>query len=87
VMLATLDKEELRDRFSRRTDAAPHRQRERYLDYFDEIWEIQSYMLECADHAGVPIVTSQKLADTVQAVIDLVTVDLSRRHPPDLEKL
>lgn len=87
VMLAILDKEELRDRFSRRTDTAPHRQRERYLDHFDEIWAIQSHMLECADQAGIPIVTSQKLADTVQAVIDLVTVDLSRRHPPDLEKL
>ncbi|HEX9594316.1 MAG TPA: hypothetical protein VGB12_13395 [bacterium] len=87
LMLATLNKEELRERFGRRTDAAPQRGRERYLDYFDEIWEIQSYMLECADQAGIPIVTSQKLADTVQAVIDLVTVDLSRRHPPDPEKL
>ncbi|MGD2064392.1 MAG: hypothetical protein PVF51_12525 [Nitrospirota bacterium] len=87
VMLATLDKEELRERYGRRTDAAPHRRRERYLKYFDEIWEIQSYMLECADQAGIPIVSSDKLAETVQAVIDLVTADLARVHPPDPEKL
>jgi len=87
VMLAMVDKDELRERFGRRTDAAPQRSRERYLKHFEEIWEIQAYMLEAADQAGVPIVTSHEVADTVQAVIDLVTADLRRRHPPDLDRL
>ncbi|HBB41376.1 MAG: hypothetical protein COW73_11810 [Nitrospirae bacterium CG18_big_fil_WC_8_21_14_2_50_70_55] len=87
VMLAILDKEELKEHFNRRTDAAPQRRRDRYLSHFDEIWEIQAHLLESSDHAGVPIVPSHKLSDTVQAVIDLVTKELAQRHPPDLNKL
>ena len=87
LVLATVDKDELRDRFGRRTDAAPQRIRERYLQHFQEIWDIQTYMLEAADQAGIPIVTSHELPVTVQAVIDLVTADLHRRHPPDPAKL
>jgi len=87
MMLAVVDKDELRERFGRRTDAAPQRHRERYLKHFQEIWDIQAYMLEAADQAGIPIVTSHELLDTVQAVIDLVTADLRLRHPPDPDKL
>ena len=87
MMLAMVDKDELRERFGRRTDAAPQRNRERYLKHFEEIWDIQSYMLEAADQAGIPIVTSHDLPDTVQAVIDLVTADLRLRYPPDPDKL
>jgi len=87
VMLATLDKEELKEHFSRRTDAAPQRRRERYLSHFDEIWEIQAHLLETSDQEGIPIVPSHKLGDTVQAVIDLVTKELAQRHPPDVNKL
>ena len=33
------------------------------------------------------IVPSHNVADTVQAVIDLVTKELSQHHPPDIKKL
>ncbi|RMF79034.1 MAG: hypothetical protein D6739_11295 [Nitrospirae bacterium] len=87
VMLAVLEKAELKEHFTRRTDAAPQRQRDRYLAHFDEIWQIQSHLLEVSDQAGVPIVPSHEVGETVQGVIDLVTKELAQRHPPDPDRL
>ena len=56
VMLAVLKPKALRRRISGRSVKAPRRRAQHYLDHFDSIWKLQSYLLSEADQVGVPII-------------------------------
>lgn len=66
LMLAVLSRKELRKRIKGRGRKAPDRRAARYLDNFDAIWQLQSFLLSEADHAGVPIVFNEDKDSTVQ---------------------
>jgi 2-phosphoglycerate kinase len=55
VMLAVLDRDELKKRIRGRGGMAPQRRAERYLQSFNDIWRLQSVLLDEADAALVPI--------------------------------
>jgi 2-phosphoglycerate kinase len=56
LMLAVLKPKALRRRIAGRAVKVPQRRAQHYLDYFDSIWKLQSYLLSEADQAGVPII-------------------------------
>ncbi len=56
VMLAVLDKDELRKRIRGRGRDTPQRRAERYLKHFKDIWQLQSVLLSDADRVSVPII-------------------------------
>jgi len=56
VMLGLLKRKQLQRRIRGRGTDAPQRRADRYLEHFDEIWRLQSYLLSEADHANIPIV-------------------------------
>ena len=58
VMLGVLKKKQLQRRIKGRGSEAPQRRSDRYLNHFDEIWRLQSYLLSEADHANIPIVAN-----------------------------
>lgn len=55
VMLAVLDRGDLKKRIRGRGGMTPQRRAERYLKSFDAIWRLQSILLDEADRAHVPI--------------------------------
>jgi 2-phosphoglycerate kinase len=72
-MLVTVDDEELhRSHFVIRAHESRNRPSERYLDFFDNIRELQKYLKSMALQHGVPIVPSYNLDATLSQVIDLV---------------
>ena len=58
VMLAILKQNVLRKRIRGRGGAVPHRRAERYLENFDAIWKLQSYLLSEADKEHISIVAN-----------------------------
>jgi 2-phosphoglycerate kinase len=58
VMLGLLKRKQLQRRIRGRGADAPQRRADRYLEHFDEIWRLQSYLLSEADHANIPIVVN-----------------------------
>jgi 2-phosphoglycerate kinase len=58
IMLGVLKRKQLQRRIHGRGTAAPLRRGDRYLQHFDEIWRLQSYLLSEADHANIPIVAN-----------------------------
>ncbi len=56
VMLAVPSSKSLRNRISGRSSLAPQRRATHYLEHFDSIWKLQSYLLAESDQAGVPII-------------------------------
>jgi 2-phosphoglycerate kinase len=56
LVVATLDVESYRNRFTARARSERARNAERYLEHFDAIWAIQNYILHEAEQCGTAIV-------------------------------
>ena len=78
IVLAVLKPKTLRNRLRGRGRHATARRAERYLEHFDEIWELQSQLLSDADRHGVPIIANNTMEEAVQTVITLIINALER---------
>jgi len=74
VMLGVLKRKHLQRRIRGRGSDAPQRRSERYLEHFDEIWRLQSYLLSEADRANIPIVVNHD-KDNVFREIMRITIE------------
>jgi len=86
VTLAVLKSRELKSRLRGRGVEVPQRRAKRYLNRFESIWGLQSFLLTEADRCDVPIITnSDKEKATVQ-IIHHVNYKLSKyfSSPPEI---
>jgi 2-phosphoglycerate kinase len=59
VMLGLLKRKHLMQRIKVRSNNVPDRGAEHYLQYFDEIWRLQTYLLSEADGANIHITVNE----------------------------
>jgi len=59
VMLGLLQRKHLAQRIKARSTNVPDRGRAHYLQYFDEIWRLQTYLLSEADRANIHIAVNE----------------------------
>jgi len=59
VMLGLLKRKHLMQRIKTRSNNVPDRGAEHYLQYFEEIWRLQSYLLSEADGANIHIAVNE----------------------------
>ena len=71
LMLAVLNQQRLRNRFRGRGKEVDQRRAERYLENFDSIWGLQTYLLSEADRGHIPIIVNH---DRQQVIRDIMTV-------------
>jgi 2-phosphoglycerate kinase len=83
VMLAVLKRRKLKQRISGRATKAVKRRAERYLAHFDEIWQLQSYLLSEADRTNTPIIINDDRDATVREIMRTLLDILSTRVQPD----
>jgi 2-phosphoglycerate kinase len=86
LMLATMEQENLRKQLKRRGREKIDRKASRYLEHLDEIWELQSYLLDNADNANIPIITNRHLEDTVREILNLISAKIMKRYPAHRDK-
>lgn len=87
LMVATLDKKALKNRFIRRSKEQDLRPSSRYVENIDEIWALQSYMLDVADHAGIPIINNMNLKGSIREILELISAKILKRFPPEPHSL
>ncbi|NOQ90781.1 MAG: hypothetical protein GQ549_07525 [Gammaproteobacteria bacterium] len=86
-MLATLNKKSLKKQLKKRIrDLSKHRSSE-HGDFIDEIWELQSWLLEVADREEINIVPNLNVEDTVREILEIASQIILERFPPDLEAI
>ncbi len=85
--LATMEKELLGRQLKRRGRATADHQPSRYLEGLDDIWELQSYLLDEADRAGVPIIENWYIEDTIRTALDLVIGRIMEHYPPHPDEI
>lgn len=69
VMLGVLKPDELKRRLKGRGKRVKSRKAARYLDHFDAIWELQSFLLSEADRASMNIVPNGDKEGAVQQIM------------------
>ncbi len=74
IMLGVLKRKQLQRRIRGRGTDVPQRRADRYLEHFDEIWRLQSYLLSEADHANIPIIVNSD-RDKVFREIMRITIE------------
>jgi 2-phosphoglycerate kinase len=74
IMLAVLKRKRLQSRIKGRGSDVPKRHSEAYLEHFDAIWKLQSYLLSESDQAGVPIISNTDRDDVFREIM-LYTID------------
>ncbi|MDJ0973427.1 MAG: hypothetical protein QNJ98_03140 [Planctomycetota bacterium] len=79
VILGVLKPKELKRRIRGRGSTIPARRAKRYLDSFDDIWTLQTFLLAEADRTGVPIVANDDIEQTVRDVILAILRVLSKQ--------
>ena len=83
VMLAVTTKQQLRHQLSWRSREQPERGSSRYLEQLDAIWDLQSFLLNLADKARVPVIANWTIEHTVRDIMQQVTLRIKERYPPD----
>ena len=68
-MLAVLEPNRLRRYITGRGRESPHRRAERYLENFDDIWRLQTHLLDQADQAGIPIIPNNDREEVFRKIM------------------
>jgi 2-phosphoglycerate kinase len=74
IMLAVLKRKALESRIKGRSTNVPRRRAKRYLEHFESIWKLQTFLLSEADAAGVPIISNSDKEDVFREIM-LYTID------------
>ena len=69
IMLVVLKPKRLRRYIRGRGREIPHRRAERYLEHFDDIWRLQTYLLDQADQAGIPILSNDDREEVFRRIM------------------
>jgi 2-phosphoglycerate kinase len=77
ITLAVLKRDQLRSQIRGRANEAPSRRAERYLQEFDNIWQLQSFLLNEADRCDVSIINNNSMEKAAVQVLDTVIGVLS----------
>jgi 2-phosphoglycerate kinase len=85
-MLATMDRSRLRKRFKARARISEERKAEKYLNHMDDIWELQSYLLNEADRVGIPIIASEAIEETISEVLGIISDTITKLFPVESGK-
>jgi 2-phosphoglycerate kinase len=76
IMLAVVNRQRLQDRFKGRGEQVSERRAERYLENFESIWRLQSYLLAEADRTNTPIILYDHREQVIRDVMNTITGSL-----------
>jgi 2-phosphoglycerate kinase len=77
-MLGVLKRKQLQRRIRGRGSDVPQRRASRYLEHFDEIWRLQSYLLSEADRANIPIIVNSHRDKVFSEIMRLTIESLAK---------
>ena len=87
ITLAVLNRQKLQERFLGRGAQIDARRAERYLEHFDSIWRLQSYLLSEADQEHTPIIINDNKEQVIHDVMVTVVDRLAERFSATPEEV
>ncbi len=86
-MLATLDKQSLKKQLKKRTRKQSQYRTADHEEFIDEIWELQTWLLELADRENVNIVPNINVEDSIREILEIASQIILQRFPPELDAI
>ncbi len=80
LMVAVLKRKRLRKQLVGRGAANKSRRAERYLKHFEEIWHLQSFLLEEADKHNIAVIANSDPDETITQVMDTISAELAKHY-------
>ena len=77
VVLAVLKKKRLKKQLRGRGHQVSSRRAKRYLNHFDEIWNLQAILLSESEKHGITIVHNLSQDDTIRQIMDAIIIRLA----------
>jgi 2-phosphoglycerate kinase len=87
LVLAVTTRKRLDEQFKRRSREAPDRDSDRHREMLSEIWTLQTFMVDQAQKADIPVLVNWDMNETVSQVMDEVMRCIGERFPPHPELL
>ncbi len=87
LVLAVTTRKRLDQQFKRRSREAPDRDSDRHREMLSEIWTLQTFMVDQAQKADIPVLANWDMNETVGQVMDEIMGCIGKRFPPDPEAL
>jgi 2-phosphoglycerate kinase len=87
VTLAVMRKQELRGRLRGRGANEPLRQARRYLNKFDSIWRLQSFLVSEAERNDTPVIPNDDKEAAIYQIIGVVSAELARHFNGSAEEV
>ena len=87
VVLSVLDRQRLQRNFKGRSNQVEQRTAKRYLNHFEQIWQLQSLILSDADAADIEIVDNVGRDETITEICKIVTETIASGYRGKLSEL
>ena len=87
IMLAVLKRGNLKERIAGRGTKVPQRRSARYLENFQDIWHLQSFLLSEADRTKIPIIVNTKRDGVIREIMRTVIETLSKEFTATPEEV
>lgn len=87
IMLGLLKRKHLQQRIKKRSTNVPDRGAKHYMDHFEEIWHLQSYLLSEADRANIHITINESRDKTFAEIMRFTIATLARTFDSSPEKV
>lgn len=87
VILSVLQQKRLKNNFRGRAGQAEKRVAKRYLDNFDQIWQLQTAILSEADAADIEIVDNVEIDDSATEICKVVTDTIATLYKGKIKAL
>ena len=87
VMLGLLKRKHLQQRIKDRSNNVPDRGAEHYMQYFDEIWRLQTYLLSEADQANIHIAVNENRDKIFSEIMRFTIATLAKNSDITPEKV
>ncbi|MGA7304443.1 MAG: ATP cone domain-containing protein [Rhodothermales bacterium] len=87
ILLAVLKRKQLRKQLKGRGHQVSTRRAERYLEHFDEIWHLQSFLLREADRFNIPIISNTDQDETIKSIMTTIVDRLSEEFAGDPKQM
>ena len=86
-MLATLDKQSLKNQLKKRIRKQSQYRNAGHEEFIDEIWQLQTWLLELADRENVNIVPNINVEDSIREILEIASQIILQRFPPDVNAI
>ena len=87
LILSTINRKTLRRRLRRRGSEGGERTPTRYLDHLEEIWGLQSFVVQEAEAANENILPTVTMETTIGEILDTIGKVIMERFPPHPKRL